>query len=114
MRRHIPDRADTKLRKLVIRCEVCIRTKPNKMIRPGAVKKKYFESVPFSKTYIDLIDYGRKDVEGKRYFLSFVYCYTGYCDGCASSNKTDGIVAKSVLSLILRNGASYSLISDNG
>jgi len=61
-------RADTKLRELVTRCEICIRTKPHKMIRPGAVKKKYFESVPFSKTHIDLIDYGRKDVEGKRTF----------------------------------------------
>jgi len=84
------------------------------MIRPGAVKKKYFESTPFSKTHVDLIDYARKDVEGKRYFLSFVDSFTGYCDGIAISNKTDGIVAKSLLTLILRNGATNALVSDNG
>ncbi|CBY07356.1 unnamed protein product [Oikopleura dioica] len=96
-------RAGTKLREFVTRCEICIRTKPHKMIRPGAVKNKYFESVPFSKTHIDLIDFSRKDFEGNRYFLSFVDSFTGYCDGIAISNKTDGFVAKSLLTLIFRN-----------
>jgi transposase InsO family protein len=105
---------DRKLRELTARCPTCIRVKPRKAIRPGALKQKYFESSPFQKTHIDLVDFNRKDCEQKRYFMSFVDSLTGYCDGVALSSKSDGVVAKGLLTLILRNGASNAIVSDNG
>jgi len=103
-----------KVRAITSSCETCIRLKPLKELRPSLIKDRTFAQLPFEKVFIDLVDYGRPDCAGKRYLLTCVDSLTGYLDGEPLSNKTDNLVSKALLKLILRHGISQNCVSDNG
>ena len=103
-----------KVRSITSSCETCIRIKPLKELRPSLIKDRQFAQLPFEKVFIDLVDYGRPDSSGKRYLLTCVDSLTGYLDGEPLSNKSDNLVAKALLKIILRHGISQNCISDNG
>ena len=103
-----------KVRAITSSCETCIRLKPHKELRPSLIKDRKFSQLPFEKVFIDLVDYGRPDSSGKRYLLTCVDSLTGYLDGEPISNKTDNLVSKALLKLVLRHGISTQCVSDNG
>lgn len=103
-----------RVRSITSSCSSCIRIKPQKQLRPSLIPNRYFESVPFQKTFIDLVDYGRPDSAGKRYLLTCCDSLTGYLDGEPLSSKSDQLVAKGLLKIILRHGISGVIVSDNG
>ena len=95
-------------------CVECLRCKPRPELRPSLIPKRSFESVPFEKTHVDLYDLGKADCHGKRYLMTAVDELTGYVEGFPLSNKTDRLVSKAMLELILRHGVSNRVITDNG
>ena len=103
-----------KVRSICSTCETCIRLKPLKELRPSLIKDRQFAQLPFEKVFIDLVDYGRPDRSGKRYLLTCVDSLSGYLDGEALQNKSDKLVAKALLKIILRHGISQQCVSDNG
>ena len=103
-----------KVRAITSSCETCIRLKPLKELRPSLIKDRKFAQLPFEKVFIDLVDYGRPDASAKRYLLTCVDSLTGYLDCEPLSNKSDNLVSKALLKLILRHGISQNCISDNG
>ena len=58
-----------RVRAITSSCETCIRIKPSKQLKPSMIENRHFESVPFEKSFIDLVDYGRPDSLGKRFYL---------------------------------------------
>ncbi|CAG5101552.1 Oidioi.mRNA.OKI2018_I69.YSR.g17202.t1.cds [Oikopleura dioica] len=60
------------------------------------------------------MDFGQKDNQGKRYLLTCSDSLTGYIDGEPLGTKSDPIVAKNILTLILRHGINNDSFSDNG
>ena len=95
-------------------CIECLRCKPRPELRPSLIPKRSFESVPFQKTHVDLYDLGKADCHGKRYLMTAVDELTGYVDGFPLSNKSDRLVSKAMLELILRHGVSNCAVTDNG
>ncbi|CBY11609.1 unnamed protein product [Oikopleura dioica] len=65
-------------------------------------------------SFIDLVDYGRPDSTGKRYLLTCCDSLTGYLDDEPISSKSDKLVARSLLKIILRHGMSGVCVYDNG
>ena len=103
-----------RVRAITSSCATCIRIKPSKQLKPSMIQNRHFESVPFEKSFIDLVDYGRPDSTGKRYLLTCCDSLTGYLDGEPISSKSDKLVARSLLKIILRHGMSGVCVSDNG
>jgi len=95
-------------------CVDCLRNKSRKMLRPSLIEKRSFESLPWSKTSIDLFDLGKADYRRKRYLVTAVDHLTGFVEAVPISNKTDVIVAKAVHDIILRHGLTNVIITDNG
>ena len=95
-------------------CSTCINTKPMSKLRPSMIKNRHFESVPFTKTFFDLMDFGQKDSNGKRYLLTCCDSLTSYLDGFPLGTKTDAVVSKNILQLILRHGITNDVFTDNG
>ena len=60
-----------RVRAITSSCATCIRIKPSKQLKPSMIQNRHFESVPFEKSFIDLVDYGRPDSTGKRYLRNF-------------------------------------------
>ena len=60
------------------------------------------------------MDFGQKDSYGKRYLLTCCDSLTGFIDGEPLGTKSDAVVAKNILSLILRHGISNDCFTDNG
>ena len=83
-------------------------------LRPSMIKNRHFESVPFTKTFFDLMDFGQKDSNGKRYLLTCCDSLTSYLDGFPLGTKTDAVVSKNILQLILRHGITNNVFTDNG
>ena len=96
------------------KCIDCLRMKPQKMLKPSLIPKRQFEEVPFQKTSLDLYDLGKPDSNGKRYLVTICCHLTGFADGVPISRKTDLLVSKAVLELILRYGINGTVIADNG
>ena len=103
-----------KIRAITSSCSVCIQVKPVKKLKPSMIKNRHFESVPFERTFMDLVDYGRADSSNKRYLLTCCDALTGFLDGQPLNNKTDKSVAAGILTLILRHGICEILVTDNG
>ena len=49
-------------------CEVCIKSKARKILRPSKVPNRSFSYYPFERTYVDLVDMGQRDHNGKNLF----------------------------------------------
>jgi hypothetical protein len=103
-----------KVRAITSSCETCIRLKPLKELRPSLINDRTFAHLPFEKVFIDLVDYGRPDSAGKIYLLTCVDSLTRYLDGELLSNKTDILISKALLKLILRHAISQNCVSDDG
>ena len=110
---HIPNLKEL-TEEITRNCVDCLRMKPRKAIRPSLIKKRHFEDIPFQKTSMDLYDLGKADINNKRYLVTFCCHLTGFCDGVPISNKTDNLVSKAVLEIILRYGITGTMIADNG
>ena len=95
-------------------CLACIQNKPMAKILPSQYKRNPMESIPFSKTAIDLYDLGKPDSNGKRYLLTMICHLTHYLDGIPLSTKTDSAICRALTELFLRHGVNGQLISDNG
>ena len=96
------------------RCYVCVQTKPRPAAQPKQVSLQPSATYPFEYCAIDLIDHGKTDFKGKRYLLVIVDLLSDFIDGIPLSNKTDLLVSKALLELMLRHGAFENVISDNG
>ena len=96
------------------RCFVCLQVKPRKPSQPSKVSLQPAAVYPFEYCAIDLIDHGKTDARGKRYLLVMVDLLSDFIDGVPLASKTDNLVSKAVLELILRHGAFENIISDNG
>jgi hypothetical protein len=106
----VQDRA----RSITSSCATCVRIKPQPKLRPSMIRNRFFESTPFTKCHIDLIDFGRPDANSKRYLLTCIDELTSYLDGEPLHSKTDSMVSRGLLKLILRHGINGIIISDNG
>ena len=96
------------------KCEHCIATKPRPKLRPEIILKKSSQYFPHQRCYIDLIDYGKSDRNRKRYLLTMVCGLTDYIDAIPLANKTETLVQKALLELILKWGCFYEIVCDNG
>jgi hypothetical protein len=103
-----------KIRAITSSCPVCIQVKPIKKLKPSMIRNRHFESVPFERSFMDLVDYGRADSSNKRYLLTCCDALTGFLDGQPLTNKTDKSVAAGILTLVLRHGICELLVTDNG
>lgn len=103
-----------KTREITTDCLTCIYTKPLSKLRPSMIKTRHFKSTPFTKTFFDLMNFGHKDGSGKRYLLTCCDSLTGFIDGEPLGTKSDALVARSMLNLILRHGCSDIAFTDNG
>ncbi len=95
-------------------CVDCLRNKSQKGLRPSLIPKRSFESVPWTKTGVDLFDLGKTDCNNKRYLVTMVDHLTGFVEGVPISNKTDKLVGKAMLEMILRHGITGRIVTDNG
>ena len=114
LRKFFISNVQEKVRAITSSCETCIRLKPLKELRPSLIKDRKFAQLPFEKVFIDLVDYGRPDSLGKRYLLTCCDSLTGYLDGEPISSKSDKLVARALLKIILRHGMTGVCVSDNG
>ena len=96
------------------RCYICVQRKPRKAAEPSKVSLQPCATYPFEYCAIDLIDHGKTDNRGKRYLLVLVDLMSDFIDGVPLSNKTDQLVSKGIMELIMRHGAFEHIISDNG
>jgi hypothetical protein len=109
-----------RVRAITSSCVTCIRIKPSKQLKPSVIENRHFESAPFEKFFIDLVDYGRPDAMGERYLLTCCDSLTRYLAGEPISSKSDkrqsqiSRVAKAFLKIILRHGMSAVCVFDNG
>ena len=101
-------------KQICARCFVCLQVKPRKPNQPSKVSLQPSAIYPFEYCAIDLIDHGKTDARGKRYLLVMVDLLSDFIDGIPLASKTDNLVSKAVLELILRHGAFENIISDNG
>ena len=91
-----------------------MQVKPRKAAEPGKISLQPCASYPFEYCAIDLIDHGKTDNRGKRYLLVLVDLMSDFIDGVPLSNKTDQLVSKGIMELMLRHGAFEHVVSDNG
>ena len=96
------------------RCYVCVQVKPRKAAEPSKISLQPCATYPFEYCAIDLIDHGKLDNRGKRYLLVLVDLMSDFIDGVPLANKTDQLVSKAIMELMLRHGAFEHVISDNG
>ena len=101
-------------KQICARCFTCLQVKPRKLAKPSQVTLQPAAVYPFEYCAIDLIDHGKTDSRGKRYLLVMVDLLSDFIDGIPLSSKTDNLVSKAILELILRHGAFENIISDNG
>ena len=101
-------------KQICARCFTCLQVKPRKLAQPSQVTLQPAAVYPFEYCAIDLIDHGKPDSRGKRYLLVMVDLLSDFIDGIPLSSKTDNLVSKAILELILRHGAFENIISDNG
>ena len=101
-------------KEVAFRCEHCIATKPRPKLHPEIIPKKATQFFPHQRVYIDLIDYGKPDKNRKRYLLTMVCGLTDYIDAIPIANKTEILVQKALLELILKWGCYHEIVLDNG
>ena len=103
-----------KCQQICRQCIICLRSKPQRAIRPAAIPRKDYPDAPFSKTAIDIYDIGIKDAKSKRYVLTIIDHLTSFFDGIPLSNKSDALISEALMTLILRHGITGQIHSDNG
>ncbi|CBY11106.1 unnamed protein product [Oikopleura dioica] len=81
VRRFYIHKVQDRARSITSSCATCVRIKPQPKMRPSMIRNRFFESTPFTKCHIDLIDFGRPDANNKRYLLTCIDELTSYLDG---------------------------------
>lgn len=105
---------DGELADLIRSCGQCTKVKPRKKLTPEPQSKFHYVDLPFSKVFVDLVDFGQKDSKGYRYGLTYLCALTRYVDMVPLENKSAETVANGLISLLCRYGVPDHLVSDNG
>ena len=95
-------------------CRDCISVKfrkPKKGPKPEILD---IETVPFTKVYFDLIDFGGESDNGFRYGVSYQCALTRFLDIEPIKDKTNVSVSGALLKLFLRYGIPDRAVCDNG
>ena len=112
---HIMDIHNISLEVCSQMCEKCVINKPKPAKRHPEPPQPDFATMPWTRCYVDLCDFGRTDTLGNRYFLGIEDHFSRFLDGQPLPDKRAETVAYAMAQILLRNNANNcQMVLDNG